>query len=164
MKKAFDIIEKAMIAVMIIFFLLFTGLTCTQVITRYLLSNSITWTEQVSRYLFIWLIFLGLPILYRHYEHASFTMLQDALPEKGRESLRLILNLLVLAFAVFYAVWSIRYCMKMSNKVMVGIGFPMNYVYSAQPVGAILLGLFDIELIADNIKALTKRIGKEGQA
>lgn len=161
MKKLFDMLQKFMTFIIMVLFIILTALTVTQVVTRYLLSSSLTWTEQVSRYLYIWLIFLGLPILYRHYEHASFTMIQDALPVRGRESVRLIINLIVFAFAVFYAVWSIRFCAKMADRLMPALGYPMNYVYAAQPAGAILLALFDIELIINNIKQIVK--GKEMQ-
>lgn len=85
MKKALDVLEKIVEFIMVMLVLGFTILIFVQVVSRYVFNNTITWSEQAGRYLFIWLVFLGLPILYRHGEHVGFTMVVEKLPKKVQD-------------------------------------------------------------------------------
>ena len=161
MKKALDVLEKIVESIMVMLVFAFTALILVQVVSRYVFNNTVTWSEQAGRYLFIWLVFLGLPILYRHGEHVGFTMLVEKLPRKTQDVIAIVIDLMVLAFAIFFAVQSIRFCGMVSHKKMVGLGLNQLFVHTSQPTCAILLGIFDIECMVDRVKNLFKKEGTE---
>ena len=157
MKKALDVLERILLLFMTGIIIVFTALVAAQVVSRYIFNNSITWSEQAARYLFIWMILLGMPILYRHKEHVRFDMIQERFPEKTRDVLKIVIDILVIAFAIFYGYWAIKYCIAIKGKLMIGLGLSQVYVYAAQPVGAFLLMIFAADSAVDELKALLKK-------
>ena len=161
MKKSLDRLERTIEAIMILLVALFTILVGVQVVSRYVFNNSITWSEQAARYMFVWLVMLGLPILYRHGEHVGFTMLTEALPRKGQLILEVITHILVMVFAALWAKLAIEYCAQLGDKKMVGLGIRQVYVYSSQIASAVLLGIFTLERLVVDVILLVKK-NKEG--
>jgi len=157
MKKALDVLEKIVEFIMVLLIFAFTALIFVQVVSRYVFNNTVTWSEQAGRYLFIWLVFLGLPILYRHGEHVGFTMIVEKLPRKAQNVIAILIDLMVLVFAVFFAIQAIKFCGMVSHKKMVGLGLNQLFVHTCQPTCAILLGIFDIECLVDRVKDLFKK-------
>jgi TRAP-type C4-dicarboxylate transport system permease small subunit len=51
-----------------------------QVVLRYVFNNSIDWAEEVARILFVWSIFLAIPLGVRGGVHIGVNLLVDALP------------------------------------------------------------------------------------
>ena len=96
MKKTLDVLLMAALMGA------FTILILVQVSSRYIFNNTVTWSEQAARYLFIWMIFLGMPVLYRHGEHVGFTMVVERFPKKLQHTIRIVIHLLVLLFCVFW--------------------------------------------------------------
>ncbi len=158
MKKALDVLEKIIEYIMVVLVFAFTALIFVQVVSRYVFNNTVTWSEQAGRYLFIWLVFLGLPILYRRGEHVGFTMVVEKMPKKVQNIISIVIDILVLVFAVFLLVQSIRFCGKVAHKTMIGLGLNQLFVHTCQPTCAVLLAIFDIECIVKRFKEL---FGKE---
>lgn len=52
------------------------------VIARYLLGSSLVWAQEAAIWLFIYLIFLGMPLAQRRQGHVALTMLADRLPPR----------------------------------------------------------------------------------
>ena len=157
MKKTFDNLEKVVEWIMIALVITFTILAGVQVVSRYVFNNSITWSEQAARYMFVWLVMLGLPILYRHGEHVGFTMVAEALPEKAQLALKVLIHVLVIVFAVLWLKLGIDYCAQLNGKKMVGLGLPQVYVYASQVASAVLLILFAAEqTVVDAKRFFTK--------
>lgn len=157
MKKALDVLEKIIEYMMVVLVFAFTALIFVQVVSRYVFNNTVTWSEQAGRYLFIWLVFLGLPILYRHGEHVGFTMVVEKMPRKVQSVIGIVVDLLVMMFAFFLLVQSIRFCGKVANKTMIGLGLSQLYVHTCQPACAVLLIIFDSECIVNRVKGLFKK-------
>lgn len=157
MKKALDVLERVIEYIMIVLMFAFTALILVQVVSRYIFNNTVTWSEQAGRYLFIWMVFLGLPILYRHGEHVGFTMVVEKLPRKTQDVIAIAIHILVLVFAVFFAVQSIKFCGMVHGKKMVGLGLPQVYVHICQPTCAFLLMIFGMECLVGRVKDLFKK-------
>lgn len=54
---------------------------------RYVQNAPLSWTEQVSRILFVWSVFAGAAILYRHLLHIVIDMFVVMLPERLQRGL-----------------------------------------------------------------------------
>ena len=154
MKKALDVLEKAIEIIMAVLIGAFTLLILVQVVSRYIFNNTVTWSEQAARYLFIWMVFLGMPILYRHGEHVGFTMVVERFPKKVQDIIGIIIHLLVLVFCVFWLIQAIKFCGQVSGKKMVGLGLPQIYVHACQPTCAVLMIIFVLECTVNNFKDL----------
>jgi TRAP-type C4-dicarboxylate transport system permease small subunit len=71
-----------------------------QVCLRYLFSLSFLWGEELSLFAFIWCIFLGAAVAARHQLHFSLDILSHYLSGRAAAWQRLIIDLLILGFAV----------------------------------------------------------------
>ena len=84
------VIAKAVIVAMI-------GMVTTvvaQVFMRYALNLSIDWAEEVSRLLFVWSVFLAIPLGIRHGAHVGMTLLTNVLPPAPRAQLARVMALM----------------------------------------------------------------------
>ena len=79
---------------------LMTGFVAWQVFCRYVLNDSPSWTEPGSVMLMSWFIFLGAAVGIRENYHLGFDVLLYVLPKRAKRVLRMISDLVVLAFGV----------------------------------------------------------------
>lgn len=73
----------------------------TNVVLRYTTNQSIEWAEEVARHMMIWLTFLGCGPVLRYGGHIAIKNLQDSLPTRGAQAIRVLIALLITAFCVF---------------------------------------------------------------
>ncbi|MCK9356735.1 MAG: TRAP transporter small permease [Dehalococcoidia bacterium] len=123
----------------------FVVIVLTAVFFRYVVNDSLTWGEQVARYLFIWMIMLGMPILYHEKANVCFDMLVTKVPAMGRRVIGVVLDGLVVAFGVFMSVQAFAYIEKAGANILEGLGIPQWMVYVAQPIGGLLLAVVALE-------------------
>lgn len=83
---------------------LMTMFVAWQVFGRYVLNQSPSWTEPASVMLMSWLIFLGAAVGVRTNTHLGFDVLLYVLPRGGKRVLRMISDLVILAFG-FGMIW-----------------------------------------------------------
>lgn len=123
----------------------FVLIVLTAVFFRYVVNDSLTWGEQVARYLFIWMIMLGMPILYREKANVCFDMLLTKLSAWRQRVVGVVLDGLVVAFGVFMSVQAFAYIGRTGGNILEGLGIPQWMVYVAQPVGGLLLAVVALE-------------------
>jgi len=140
-----DGIVRMLVVVCIVLMAAFVVVVLTAVFFRYVLNDSLTWGEQVARYLFVWMIMLGMPILYHEKANVSFDMLLTKLPTKSQKAVGVVLDMLVIVFGVFMSVQAFAYIEKVGGNVLEGLGIPQWMVIVAQPIGGLLLALVALE-------------------
>ena len=123
-----------------------------QVFWRYVLSDPLSWTEEVSRYLFIWIVMLGIPIMFNRNIAICFDLLSAKLSGRSSDNLQIVFRLLGLFFCVAYFCFSMSLCLKTGMRRTSGIEIPLNLLYSAQPVSAALTGLVMIKQVIGFVK------------
>ncbi len=131
-------------------------ITC-QVIWRYVLGAPLAWTEELSRYLFIWIVMLGIPIMFHRNIAISFDLFVSKLKGGKRDTVDVIFRLLGLFFCVVYFIFSMSLVMKTGARKTSGMEIPLNCLYTAQPVCAVLTGVIMIRQIID----ILRKGGKE---
>ena len=158
MKKVFDFISRILSWVCFCLVICFTVLVAVQVISRYVFNSPTTWTELVARYLFVWTMLLYMPVVYRDKANAAFTLIHEKVRISVSRWFDFITDLFVLFMSCYLVFWGSQFCMRMSSKVITGLGVgiksPMNAVYLAIPVGSGLLALYAIERIVNEIPDL----------
>lgn len=91
---------KAIIAAMAVMVVVVAG----QVFLRYVLNLSLDWAEEISRLLFIWSVFLAIPLGIRRGAHVGVSLLTNALPPPLQRHLFRAMNVtaIVLMAIVLY--------------------------------------------------------------
>ena len=72
-------------AIEMLIFVIFLGIVIVgtmQVCNRFFLNLSLSWSEELQRYGQIWIVFLGIPVAYRHSVHIGMEMLTDRLADR----------------------------------------------------------------------------------
>jgi TRAP-type C4-dicarboxylate transport system permease small subunit len=105
-----------------------------EVFQRYALRLGFTWGEELSRYIMIWAALMAVPIGAYRREHIGLEIIRNALPAAQRRYLRLVLDVIGLAFFVFLTVYGIG--MAASGQTQYATIFGMNMVvpFAAVPL------------------------------
>lgn len=128
-----------------------------QVFFRYILHSPLSWSEQTARCLFIWMIMLSVPVLFYRKGAVAFDLLVDMLPRKAQDIVKVVVQLLILGFAVFYLSSSIELCIQTGPRILSGLEIPMNALYAAPPVAMVVSILVIFSNMAECIKDLTRK-------
>jgi TRAP-type C4-dicarboxylate transport system permease small subunit len=129
-----------------------------EVLQRYALRLGFTWGEELSRYIMIWAALMAVPVGAYRREHIGLELIRNALPTAQRRYLRLVLDIVGLAFFVFLTVYGIG--MAASGKTQYATIFGMNMVV---PFASVPLcgALTSIQLIVTMLRDFAPRAGEE---
>jgi len=131
-----------------------------QIVWRYVLRSPLGWTEQVARAEFIWLVMLGIPAMFNRYITMSFDIILEKIRGNAQSIVKIFIYLVCIGFCVFYFLASMELCIKTGNRMVPGIPIPYIALYSAQPVGAALLGIVFIKQFAETIQKMRRKEAK----
>ena len=132
------------IATAILFVLMFITVLGA-VVLRYFFGFSFRWSDELARYLFIYMVFLGIPIAFRENIHASIVFFRSFLSKKVNDFLQLFIDLLIAVTTIYIAYYTIIMIRgRLGRTPSPGMKIPMSYVYI--PV-LICIGLLLIEII-----------------
>ncbi|MDX6750273.1 TRAP transporter small permease [Geminicoccaceae bacterium 1502E] len=134
---------------------LIVAVVALQVVRRYFFNAALVWPEEAARICFIWMSFLGVPLLLRRHELLSVDILGEILPACARRWLQ---RLMLLAAAPFFLVMTRQGIAMMGvveGQVIPALGLPSALVYLAVPVGSLLALLFTIERLLAEPEAVS---------
>ncbi len=109
-----------------------------QVFFRYVLKDPIGWSEQISRMLFIWMVMLGIPVLFNRNNVMQFDLISTSLPVKVQHFLHILFNAIGIAFFAFYLRYAVQICVEMLGRFTSGVPIPFWALYGPQAVCATL--------------------------
>lgn len=141
MKKIIDTICSALRNISGLLLLAIIICVSIQVICRSILRLPTPWTEEVARYLLIWMTFLGSPVALRKGEHLMVDLLYSKYPARGRQWVHLLSGCSVAAFCSYLLYFGIKLCNdpRVQRFTSPSAGIPRVWVYTALPVGAMLM-------------------------
>lgn len=122
-----------------------------QVITRYIFSYTPSYAEELSRYLFVWVVFLSLPLVAKTGGHMAIETLTSrihGMPLKVCRVLASIFTMVFLGIMVWYSVLMVKLQHFQTSPALV---VPMSYVYSVIPFGCSIMLIY---VINDFIKTI----------
>jgi TRAP-type C4-dicarboxylate transport system permease small subunit len=148
MRTFWRVYEGAVNSVAVTLFGTMVVVTTLGVFFRYVLNNALPWAEEADRYLFIWLSFVGASITMRHKAHIAVDLLLRYISPARARLLTLIAQAAVLVFLglLFWA--SLPVLELTSETRATATDIPMSWVYAAAPVGAVLIGIETLRLMA----------------
>ena len=127
-----DALDKVCSVLIVIMLGLMVVITAVQIICRTWFT-ALSWSDEVTRYLLIWSTFLGATCVYRHSGHISVTILQDKVPARIGQLMRVAVHAICLVLFAVLLHYSMRYCGKL-NKTATALPIKMKYIYLCLPI------------------------------
>ncbi|WP_298067993.1 TRAP transporter small permease [uncultured Mailhella sp.] len=116
-----------------------------QVITRYCFNYTPSFGEELARYLFVWTVFLSLPLLARSGGHMAIETLTNRIHGAKLKACRILADIFsfwFLAIMVWYGGKMVVLAQYQTSPAML---IPMSYVYSVIPFGCFVMLLYTVE-------------------
>lgn len=136
------------------FLVVFVTTSLIQVITRYL-GISATWTEEISVNTFIWSMLLGAAVMTHEKQHFSFNLFSSRLSEKNLAIYCIFQNLIIVAFCITCAIYSIEITNTFWNSRWITIPIlKQGYAWLILPITFISMSIYLIEDILKQIYIL----------
>ena len=167
MTKLSNIITKVEEVIMGVLMAILTIIMVTAVFFRYVLSDPLPWATEISIYLFIWFSFIGGSWGLKYGTQAAVTFLLDALSENKQRILKIVQDVIMLAFLIIILIYSVKWLMLPSTVLQksTSVGMPMWIPYSAVPTGILFAGIHIvarlIRLLKNKEELQEKEIGDE---
>ena len=118
------------------------GMVSLNVFMRYVLSLSLQWAEDIVTLFFFYLIFFSIPIAFRSESHVRIIFLLNKLPEKARDILNFIIDIIILISFILVFSMSIDAIKSIGNSPYGGLKYPMSLFYFGAAISCILM-VFD---------------------
>ena len=127
-----------------------------QVIARYIVQSSSGWTQEVTLVLFMWVTMLGSAMAVRSAGHVSMTLLVNNLKGYAKPIVKMIALVICEAFYVMLAVSGYAVSMRFLHAGTTQLKIPMPVVYSSFVVGGIVMSIFALELMWNELKEIAR--------
>ena len=124
-----------------------TAMVAWQVFCRYVLNDSPSWTEPGAVMLMSWFIFLGAAVGVRENNHMGFDVLLYVMPPSAKKWLRMISDIVILAFGVGMIWYGGSLVGLTWNTVLPALGISGGWDYVPIVAGGLLVVLFSLERI-----------------
>lgn len=164
MRKLSDILYKITGAINVFLITLIIVLTFLQVLSRYVTHISMPWAQELTVYSMVWMVFFGCSMGMRKHEVASLTLLEHALPYRGKQILTIFNNAILITFLVIIFKANIAVTANAMNRLSGMMRIPTGYVNIALSVMAVLVilyGLIDVYDAVMNLINYKKEADKE---
>lgn len=136
-----------------------------QVFTRWVLNDPSSYTEELARYLLIWIGLLGAGYAAGKKMHLAIDLLPNSLTGARRHALEILIDGLILVFAVFvmiiggYRLMSLTLLMGQQSAAL---GIQLGWVYSVIPLSGAVIAFYGAMAIRDHIQVFRgKRVEKD---
>jgi len=127
-----------------------------QVLSRYVVQNPSSFTDELSRYMLIWLGMLGAAYVAGQNQHLAIDILPNKLSGKPKMKLLILINALVLLFALFAMVLggsNLVYITYILEQKSATLQIPLAYIYTIIPISGLLVIYYQIFQIDSHLKA-----------
>lgn len=153
MKKVKQFVDTLLAYVNSVLLIIMTALVLWQVFTRYVLKNPSTFTEELVIIILIWTSFLGAAYAFGTRQHMSLIFLKEKSSGIKKKILCVFIDLSVLIFTIFILVIG-------GQQITSGVAgmrtpilnIPKSYIYSSILVSGVLIILYQIYNIIEDLK------------
>jgi len=143
-RRLMDGLDASLTALAVICLCGIAVVTLAGVVARYVFNNSFTWTGETGQWLFIYLIFLGIPLAHRMRMHIAVGALKRFLPDSMRQAHQVLIDGLV-AYTTIAVLFGAKDLIGLIGGTSTALGIPSWLQYAGIPVSC-ALGLAYIAL------------------
>lgn len=156
------VLAKLLAGIATILLSIMTLLVLYQVFTRYVLNNPAAFTEELVRYFLIWTGFIGAAYAFLTRQHMNLVLILDKLSPVKRRMLMAVIDILILAFAIFViTIGGFKLAMSAVKVYSALLGIPRSLVYAMAPISGIFIIIAQIINIYEDVTGNTIEGGNE---
>ncbi len=134
-------------------------LVIINVFSRYFFNAPIAWVEEVATSCFVYTVFVGAAWCLRTRQHVGVDLLVDRLPEKGREIVHFLTDIVILVLNSYVTYLSVLFMRSSKVKTMPIMKISVNYLYFALLLGFGLMAIYSLIHCVNDVRGLVR--GKE---
>ena len=124
-----------------------------QIVTRFIFNNPSTVSEELLTYTFAWMAMFSSAYVFGKRDHMRMTFVVDKLPKAQRKILEIVIELLVIAFAVIVLIYGGFTIMGLTmTQKTASLGVMMGVIYAVVPICGILIALYGVLNLVDLCK------------
>ena len=147
-------IRKAMNTVVsticIVLFAVMVVVGTYQIITRFVFNNPSTISEELLTYTFAWMAIFSSAYVFGKRDHMRMTFVADKLPKEQRKILEIVIELLIIAFAVIVLIYGGFTIMGLTmTQKTASLGVMMGVIYAVVPICGILIAIYGVLNVID---------------
>ena len=121
-----------------------------QIITRFVFNNPSTISEELLTYTFAWMAIFSSAYVFGKRDHMRMTFVADKLPKEQRKILEIVIELLIIAFAVIVLIYGGFTIMGLTmTQKTASLGVMMGVVYAVVPICGILIAIYGVLNVID---------------
>lgn len=158
MKKFFNVLDMLLKALVVIGNGLMLALVFAQVISRYIFNFTPYFGEELARYLFVWVVFLSLPLVARYGGHMAIETLTSRVKGSSLKFLNITADIFTIVFMGIMVWQGIIMVMRTHYQTSPAMMIPMSWVYSVIPFGCAIMLLYALANLVDVIKTPSAEI------
>ncbi len=136
-RRLMDGLDASLTALAVICLCGISVVTLAGVVARYVFNNSFTWTGETGQWLFIYLIFLGIPLAHRMRMHIAVGALNRILPDSMRQAHQVLIDALV-AYTTIAVLFGAKDLIGLIGGTSTALGIPSWLQYAGIPVSCVL--------------------------
>ncbi len=129
-----------------------TAIVGWQVFGRYVLNSSPSWSEQASLTLMIWYVSFAAAAGVREGFHIRVVALEDVVSPAVKRGMRLAADFLVALCGAAMAIWGGELVALTWSHVIPSLGLPRGLAYLGLPISGVLIALFALERLLEEVK------------
>mgnify|MGYP004627356039 FL=1 len=135
-----------------------------QIVTRFIFNSPSTVSEELLTYTFAWMAMFSSAYVFGKRDHMRMTFVVDKLPKAQRRILEIVIELLVIAFAVIVLIYGGFTIMGLTmTQKTASLGVMMGVIYAVVPICGILIAIYGVLNLADLCKGYENPENKEGK-
>lgn len=146
-------VEKVLKALVVLSIGLMLFIVFMQVITRYVFNYTPSFSEELSRYLFVWVVFLSLPLVARAGGHMAIETLTSRISGVKLKVCRILADIFTLFFLGIMTVCGARMVQIADFQTSPAMVIPMSWVYIVIPVGCAIMFINVLQHFIDVLRA-----------
>ena len=145
--RAIDLIDSSIAkleeVIMALGVILMAVNTITNVISRFVFNHSIIFAEELNSIFILLVTFAGIGYAARHGRHIRMSAIYDAMPEKTRKIMMIVISAVTAAFMLLLAWYAVQYILNLyaKGRVYPALGIPVYTSYLWVPVGLLVTGI-----------------------
>jgi len=135
-----------------------------QVFTRFVTRTPSSFTEEAARYAMIWLGLLGAAYCTGRRSHLALDLLPGMLPGKARRILELVIEVIVLVFALAILIVGggrLVWITLQLGQTSAALEIKLGYVYLAVPISGLIIAFYGLMALIDTLRGKVPASPKE---
>ena len=131
-------------------------LVIINVFSRYFFNAPIAWVEEVATSCFVYTVFVGAAWCLRTRQHVGVDLLVDRLPEKAREVVHLLTDIVILVLNGYVTYLSVLFMRSSKVKTMPILKISSVYLNASLTIGFGLMAIYSLVNLIQDIRHMGK--------